>query len=261
MRHLFRRVDGIVVGSTVMRDMMSDLGVKNHIEVIPNGVDLKRFRPAVNEEERRNLRASLGIANHRKVVITVGAVHPRKGSDLLLEAWARLTKENTETELFLVGLRKDLSYPDLAEFRHKIEALIAQSGAPDRVHFTGLVRNIEDYLRVSDVFVFPSMREGMPNVVLEAMASGVPVILTPFIGLSDDFGKNGEEYLLADRDPEVLASAMSQLLNDDGFRTRLGQSGRNWVERTMDLEKSLDRYAALYKELAEGGRKRYSRRV
>jgi glycosyltransferase involved in cell wall biosynthesis len=243
-------VNGIIVSSTVLRDMMVGLGVKNRIEIIPNGVDLQRFRPVEDEDERQALRVSLGMSEHRKVIITVGAIHPRKGTDVLLEGWVRLIKDHPGTELFLVGLRKDLSYPDLAEFRRKLETLITASGASDRVHFTGLVRNIEEYLRAADVFVFPSVREGMPNVVLEAMASGVSVILTPFIGLSEDFGKPGKEYLLSDRDPEALSSSMAAILNDSRLQTRLGHRGRTWVEGTMDIEKILDRYAAFYRGLA-----------
>jgi glycosyltransferase involved in cell wall biosynthesis len=249
-RHLFNSVNAIIVSSAVLRDMMLELGVKNRIDIIPNGVDLQRFRPAADDGERQALRASLGMSGHRKVIITVGAVHPRKGTDVLLEGWARLIKDHPDTELFLVGLRKDLSYPDLAEFRQKLETLITASGASDRVHFTGLVRNIEEYLRAADVFVFPSLREGMPNVVLEAMASGLAVILTPFIGLSEDFGKPGREYLLSDHDPGALSSSMAAVLNDRRLQTNLGQRARTWVEETMDFEKILDRYAAFYRGLA-----------
>jgi glycosyltransferase involved in cell wall biosynthesis len=253
-RRLYNAVDGIIANNLQLRDMMLDLGVTKRIDVIPNGVNLVQFRPPVNDDERKRLRASLGMSPHRKVVITVGAIHPRKGSDMVLEAWTRLVKTCPDTELFLVGLRKDLSYPKLAGFRKKLEDLIADSGASDRVHFTGLVRNIEEYLRASDLFVFPSLREGMPNVVLEAMASGVCAVLTPFVGLTDDFGKPGQEYLLTERDPEALSAAMATVLTDNELRTYLAQHGRQWVETTMDVEKSLDRYATLYREMAERGR-------
>jgi glycosyltransferase involved in cell wall biosynthesis len=183
-------------------------------------------------------------------------VHPRKGSDVLLEAWVQLIKQFPQTHLFLVGLRKDLQYPNLNEFRIKLEKLIAASGASEFIHFTGTVRNPEDYLRASDVFVFPSMREGLPNAVLEAMASGVPVIITPFIGLSGDLGQSGHEYLLAERDPMALSTAIAQILEGKGLHAKLGNAGRSWVEKTMDLEHTLDRYAAMYHELAEIGRQR-----
>jgi glycosyltransferase involved in cell wall biosynthesis len=256
LRNLYRQVDCMVVGSAEMRDLALDIGVKTRFEVIPNGVNLKRFRPVHDKAERRSLRASLGVGDHQKMVTTIGAVHPRKGSDVLLEAWVQLIKQFPQTHLFLVGLRKDLQYPNLNDFRLKLEELIAASGASEYIHFTGTVRNPEDYLRASDVFVFPSMREGLPNAVLEAMASCVPVILTPFIGLSEDLGRSGREYLLAERDPAMLSATIAQILDRNGPGIKLGNAGRSWVEKTMDLEHTLDRYAALYHELAETGRQR-----
>jgi glycosyltransferase involved in cell wall biosynthesis len=256
LRNLYRQLDCMVVGSAEMRDLALDIGVETRFEVIPNGVNLKRFRPAHNKAERRSLRASLGVADHQRMVTTIGAVHPRKGSDVLLEAWVQLIKQFPQTHLFLVGLRKDLQYPNLNDFRLKLEELIAASGASEYIHFTGTVRNPEDYLRASDVFVFPSMREGLPNAVLEAMASGVPVILTPFIGLSGDLGRTNHEYLLAERDPAVLSATIARILDSNGLHIKLGNAGRSWVEKTMDLEQTLDRYAALYHELADTGRQR-----
>ena len=112
------------------------------------------------------------------------------------------------------------------------------------------MRNVEDYLRASDMFAFPSFREGMPNVVLEAMSSGLPVLMTPFIGLSDELGRAGREYLLADHDPKSIAAVLTELIEDGGLREKLGQQARRWVENNLDIEGSLDRYAALYYELA-----------
>jgi glycosyltransferase involved in cell wall biosynthesis len=234
-----------------MRDQLLDLGVTVRIECIPNGVDLGRFRPAVDGEERKAIRSALGIADHHTVITAVGAVHPRKGTDTLLAAWVELAKRFPESHLYIIGLRKDLSYPDLTAFRRKLQDLVGQSGAPERVHFTGLVRNVEDYLRVSDVFAFPSQREGLPNVVLEAMASGLPVIMTPFVGLSAALGVAGREYLLVDQDPQALAAALTRVISVSRLRQRLASNGRSWVETHMDLESSLDRYAALYYELAD----------
>ena len=256
LRNLYRHVDCMVVGSAVMRDLALDIGVKTRFEVIPNGVNLKRFRTAQDKAERRSLRGSLGVGENEKMITTIGAVHPRKGSDVLLEAYVQLKKQFPETHLFLVGLRKDLKYPGLDDFRSKLQELIIASGTPEYIHFTNTVRNPEDYLRASDVFVFPSMREGLPNAVLEAMASRVPVILTPFIGLSEDLGQAGREYLLVEREPADIAAAITKVLGDNGLHTKLADAGRSWVERTMDLEKTLDRYAAMYHDLAVQARKR-----
>jgi glycosyltransferase involved in cell wall biosynthesis len=258
LKRLYSELDCVVANSEAMGLLTADLMGKTRLEIIPNGVDLQRYRPAVDAEERKTLRASLGlIGEGKKMITTVGAIHPRKGSDLLLESWVNLANRFPEAHLFMVGLRKDLQYPKLGDFKSRLDELLAASGAADRVHFTGVIRDIDVYLRASDVFVFPSTREGMPNAVLEAMATGIPVILTPFVGLSKDLGQPGREFLLVKRDPEALASAVATVLSGNGEASRLGDRARRWAKKTMDLEKSLDRYAALYRELALEARTRY----
>jgi glycosyltransferase involved in cell wall biosynthesis len=251
-RFLHERMDRIVVSSEVMKESVRSFGTRTPVEVIPNGVDVARFSPPGGEGERCRLRQSLGIEADALVVTAVGPIHPRKGTDLLLDAWTRLAPRFPQAHLFLVGLRKDESYPDLAEFRDRVRGLVEASGAPDRIHFTGLVRNVPDYLRASDVFAFPSRREGMPNVVLEAMATGLPSVLTPFVGLSPELGADGAEYLLAPMEGEGLAAALESLLRDPALRRRVGEAARRHVVRTMSLEAVLDRFARLYREVAGG---------
>lgn len=245
----FQLVDCVVVSSGVVREMVRGLGVTGRIEVIPNGVDIHRFRPAVNSAERQKIRQALGIGEEEPIIITVGAVEPRKGTDLLLAAWCQLVPRCLQSHLVIVGPRQDLADPALEDFRRKLEALVVASGAPDRVHFVGRVENVEEYLRAADVFVFTSLREGMGNVVLEAMASGLPVITTPFLGLPDEFGQPNEHYLLVDRDPSLLSSLIEKVLKERALQAKMGLSARQWVEAQMDVERSLDQYATLYREL------------
>jgi len=259
LRLLYNQLDSIVVNSRVLRDLLLDLGLKTQIEVIPNGVDLQRFRAISNREERRALRSVLGMDDSHKVITAVGSVVPRKGSDFLLEAWSRFAHRVPEAHLYFVGPVFDANHPDLGDFQRRIEGLVAASGASDRVHFVGFIENVEEYLRASDVFVFPSMREGLPNVVLEAMASGLPVVMTPFFGQSEDLGQPGQQYLLVERNPEALARVIAEIFEEDGLRVTLGQRARRWVEANMDVERSLDRYAAFYHGLAKKARGRRGR--
>ncbi len=250
LRYLYRQMDCIIVNSRQLQDQMLELGVDSRIEFIPNGVDHQRFSAAQGTDEIREVRSSLGIDEGQMVIVTVGAVHPRKGSDLLIEAWGRLAQSFPNAHLYIVGLRKDLSYPKLSAFRERVQDLVAASGAANRIHFTGLVRNVETYLRASDIFVFPPQREGMPNVVLEAMASKLPVVLTPFTGLSKEFGLAGREYLLAERNAEALANTIAMLLKDKTLRAALGENAGNWTRTHLDINHSLDQYEALYREIA-----------
>jgi glycosyltransferase involved in cell wall biosynthesis len=91
------------------------------------------------------------------------------------------------------------------------------------------------------------------------MASGLPVVMTPFFGQSEDLGQPGQQYLLVERNPEALATVIAELFEEEGLRATLGQRARRWVEANMDVERSLDRYAAFYHGLAEKARRRRGR--
>jgi len=246
----FPLLDCIIVQSSVMAQTLRDVGVNGRIEIIPNGVDTERFAPLAETAVPNPIRQSLNIDPAAPVLIYVGAIEPRKGTDLLFAAWARLAQEFPTAHLVLVGPRLDQSDPMLAHFHQRLETLIQASGTRERVHFVGRVDNVAAYLQAADLFVFPSRREGLPNVVMEAMATGLPVVTTPFIGLSAELGVAGEQYLLAEHDAGQLYEVMRQVLLDDVLRERLGRNGRSWATTHLDIKAILDRYAALYLELA-----------
>ena len=229
--------------------MIQKVNRKVKINLIPNGVDLQRFHP-VSKDEKKVLRTSLGLGEMDRVMTTVGSIIPRKGIDVLLESWVSLSRLFPELHFVLVGPRTDENDPKLNAFHKRLVELVNSSGAVNRVHFTGRVQNVESYLQASDLFVFASEREGMANVILEAMATGLPVVLTPHIGLTPDFGKPDHQYLLADRNPEAITAVVSELLVNEKGCHKLALEGRKWVEESMSLECVLDRYATLYHELA-----------
>lgn len=247
---LFNLLDCIVTNNEPLRDFVRDMGIRTRVEIIPNGVDLQRFHPAADANERQAVRDSLGISAEDTMITTVGGVMPRKGSDLLLAAWARLAADYPRVHLVFIGPRKDLEQRGLKSFAGRLETLMRQSGSPERVHFTGLCDTVPGYMRATDIFVLPSEREGMPNAVLEAMASRVPVVITPFKGLSGDLGVPGEQFLLSNRNAVDLSSTLKRLLDEPDLASALGKRGQEWITQTMNIDKSLDRYANLYHELA-----------
>jgi glycosyltransferase involved in cell wall biosynthesis len=249
-RILFNLLSRIVTNSSAIRDMLVEIGVTTPIDVIPNGVNLKRFRPIVDGNEKSGIRQRLGIPKDAFVVTAIGAVSPRKGSDLLAQTWARLAQRHDNLYLLYVGPRKDLEHPGLSAFRQRIEQAIEHSGRAERVQFAGLQDNVEDYLRASDMLVLASEREGMPNSMLEAMASGLPVVITPFIGLTKDLGEKDRHYLMVERNIDDLEAKIESLLNDPAARQQLAIEGRNWVVEHMDVERCLDRYAAMYRQIS-----------
>lgn len=250
-RWIFESFDCIVTSSGVMTQQLREMDVSGtRLEIIPNGVDLERFRPASSQDERCELRQQLGIAPDDEVVVFVGSIFPRKGVDVLVAAWHEVARRRPNARLLLVGPRHE-DQAKYQPFRDKVDRLVATSPAPERVVFTGKVGNVEAYLRAADLFVFPSNREGMPNVVPEAMATGLASIVTPFEGLPEEFGRPGREYRLVERTADALADEMLALLNDEEARREMGCCARTWVEQHLDVEKSIDSYAQLYRELAQ----------
>ena len=257
---VYNSFDALVTNSQAIEAFLRDIGVTSHIEYIPNGVNLQRFHPArsaADEQARTSLRERFGIPEGHKVIVAVGAIMPRKGPDKLLQAWRRILPQFPDTHVLFVGPRADTHDPKLQTFGTEVEELVASSGAPDQVHFSGIVDDVDNYLRAAEIFVLASSREGTPNSVLEAMATGLPCLVTPFLGISAGIGQPGEHYQLVERTPEDIAAALTGLLQDEAMGRAFGERGQRYVVDHVDQQHSLDRYAALYRELgAIAGRRR-----
>lgn len=258
-RRVYNAFDALVTNSDTIEQFLREIGVTTRIEYIPNGVNLQRFHPvrsALDQQDRQALRDRFGIPAQHKVIAIVGAIMPRKGPDIVLQAWRQILPQFPDTHVLFVGPRADTHNPELKEFGGEIAELVATSGAARQVHFAGVVDDVENYLRAADIFILASNREGTPNSVLEAMATGLPCLVTPYLGISAGIGQPGEHYQLIVRDSGAIAAALTVLLqNEDSGRT-LGNRGMRYVMENVDQQQSLDRYAALYEELAAAAAQR-----
>ena len=253
-RNVYNEFDALVTNSSSIKDFLTGIGVKTRIEYIPNGVNLARFHPVNSSQEREEsaaVRRNLGIPDTHKIIVIVGAIMPRKGPEKVVAAWQRVLTQYPDTHLLFVGPRSDIHDPKLKPFGLKLSRLIASSGASDKVHFTGNIDNVEAYLRASDIFMLASDREGTPNSVLEAMATGLPCLVTPYIGISTGIGNANEHYQLVEPNSEAMASKLLALLQNANFRATLGATGRAFVTENVDQRTTLDRYSELYRQLGE----------
>jgi glycosyltransferase involved in cell wall biosynthesis len=259
-QQVFNAFDALVTNSEAIEEFLRGIGVTTRIEYIPNGVNLQRFHPAQSapeHESRQALRERFGIPADHMVIAVVGAIIPRKGTDQIIRAWHLVLSRFPNTHLLFVGPRADTHDPKLKKFGNRISQLVETSGAADRVHFTGIVDDVECYLRASDLFILASNREGTPNSLLEAMAIGLPSLVTPYIGISTGIGEAGKHYQLVDRDPDAIATALADLLQSPALRATLGDSGRRYVVGNADQNLSLDRYVELYEELGAVAARRH----
>ena len=250
MRLAFSPVDCGIASSGVMLDALREMGLSQRFEVIPHGVDTARFHPRDDGAASEPIRKSLGIPPTARILLFVGSISQRKGIHWLLKAWRHLAARHPDLHLILAGPGWDREEAGDLVYLARLRRLAEESGATDRLHFPGRIPDVEAVMRASDVFVFPSTLEGMPNVVAEAMASGLPVVTCPFEGLSADFGTPGVHFVLTEFDSDRLARDITGLLEDSERRRQMAREAREWAESMLSWTHILDRYAELYRDLA-----------
>jgi glycosyltransferase involved in cell wall biosynthesis len=198
-----------------------------------SGVDADHFRPGPSFVET-------SLPPRPRVVFT-GRLHPQKNLDLLLNAWPAVLAATSAT-LVLVG--------DGPE-RTRLEAMATDLGIADRVVFAGSVADPAEYLRAADVFVLPSLAEGMSNSLLEAMATGLPCVASEIGGNTDLLG-DGVGMLVPTANVSDWTEALVGLLEDRGRAGMMGEAARRRIEETYSLPRVVDRYLVLYQRLLAG---------
>ena len=195
---------GLITVSEALRARLIELGVPGHrIEVLRNGVDLELFAP----QDRAAARRELGLDPGGPIVLSVGWLIPRKGHDLAIRAAAAMP----EVRLVIVG--------DGSEGA-ALQRLAKQLGSSERVHFLGSMpqEGLATVYSAADVLVLASSREGFPNVLLEALACGTPVVATAVWGTPEIVTTPSAGRLVEKQSPEALASAIRDLLADPPAR-------------------------------------------
>ena len=212
----------------------SDPEMWTKIHVVRCGVDPQRFAPV-----QTRLEAS---ATGPIRLLNVARLAPEKGHTFLLEAIRRVQHRGFDYVCTIVG-----DGPQRAQ----LEAAARVLGIADRVTFTGAVGQDEigKYYDAADVFVLPSLAEGLPVVLIEAMAHGVPVIATRIMGIPElvEDGVNG--LLVVPGRPEALADAVSTLTKDEGMRRRMGAKAREKVCSEFDSRQSTEKLAQLFQNI------------
>ncbi len=207
---------------------------------MPNFIDLERFAP--DRYDRNAVRASLGLTEDRFVVGFVGRLDRPKGADLLVEAAARLPRQERPWCFYLVG-----DGPQ----RGPLEARIRRLGLEGTVILAGLHENPAAVLRAFDVAVVPSRREAFGIAALEAMRMRVPVIVSPVGGLPE-LVRDGETGIVLPRlDAECIAEAIRRLASDEALRDRLARQAFEYAGR-FDGGRAVEQVVEIYRRLTSG---------
>ena len=219
------------------------IGVSAHQLVrIYNGVDVERFRPT---EGRRAPLPRAGFAANDDIVIgTVGRMQIVKDQLTLTRAFLRLLElapaQRAKLRLVVVGD---------GPLQQECRSLVARAGAQSLCWFAGTRNDIADILQGLDIFVLPSLAEGISNTILEAMASALPVVATRVGGNPELVADGTTGTLVPATDPEAMAHALATYVQDPNLRRRHGQAGRERVEHDFGLAAMVDGYLAVYDEL------------
>lgn len=209
---------------------------------IPNGVDLKRFYP--DPLSYVEIRKKLGIALDTFIALFVGRLSIRKGLDTMLAGWEHfLNIYSGPSCLFLVGPEDNELYKN-----NSLNCLLHKLEEKKSVVKTGHLVDITDYFKIADVFCLPSLSEGMPNSLLEAMACGVPTIITKHKGL--EFLVDSENSLLIPPgDTKALASSLYEISTNSGLKEKIGDKGRLIIEQMFDINIIAKQYVDLYEDV------------
>lgn len=229
VRCVWNNAASVVSNSVGLRDLALRTDPNRQIPVIPNGVDTDEFRPTHTRPQTETVR-----------VLAVSRLTPRKGIRFLIRSLVLLP---ASVRLVVVGGGGE---------RANLESIAAESDVTDRVDFRGLIphEHLPEIYRECAIFCLPSLNEGMSNTVLEAIASGLPVVAT-VTGGTEELVTDGENGFFVEKEsPEDLAEKIGKLASDAGLRARMGAASRTKAE-SMSWQAVATRYADVYDAVSQ----------
>lgn len=240
--NLAYKIDCITTPSGSMKELIKSYGIKNRIEVIPNAIELDSFRQ--NDELKcLEIKKRYNLKENDKIILYVGRIAQEKSIDKIIEALAIIKKKGSNNvKLLIVG-----EGPALDELRQLVRSLQIE----EEVIFTGVVSNkeIRHYYKIAYLFAIASTSETFGIVIIEALASGIPVLAVRAPGAVDIL-TDGLDGLLVDDDVEKFANALDKIIREPELRERLSQGALKTSER-YSIDIVSERMLNLYREVME----------
>ncbi len=236
-KYLLKRFSKIVAISPEINEELTLSGIsQNKIRIIENGIDCSRF----GDFEYGEIRRSLGISDGATIIGTIGRLSPEKGHLILLKAAKSLVKAGANINFIIVGD---------GESREQLENFCLDNELQQHIHFTGVRNDIPELLAVFDIFVLPSLTEGLPMALLEAMAAGKPVIAsaTGSIPTVIEDGKSG--ILVPAGNVSALENGLIKLLFDLPSAQQMGQHAGQRIRNRYSSARMADEYMTIYEQL------------
>jgi glycosyltransferase involved in cell wall biosynthesis len=212
---------------------------EDRITSVPTGIDPSRFRPGDKAKARR----TLGLDPRGRYVGIVATLRSWKGHLYLIEAFARLAAADAAVRLLIVGE---------GPMRPLLEQKIAELGLAPKVTLAGRQDGVEPWFQAMDVFCLPSYaNEGVPQAIVQAMLSGLPVVTTPVGSIVEAVTDQETALLVAPKDASALAAAIRRLLDDPALAERLGREARAQAERKFGRDAMIARMEAVFRRVVD----------
>lgn len=236
---LLKKFDALVAVSEKLRQELITGGIdEGRVRVINNGIDLGSVAPA---NEPRFVRTALGIRPEEKVITVVGRLSEEKGHEQLIQAFSEVCRLRKEIRLLIVGD---------GPLRDRLSARVRETGTEDKVVFAGLRRDIPDILAATDIFVLPSLEEGLPMALLEAMAASRPVIATRVGAVPAVVEQAMSGLLVEPGDAAGLRENMLFMLTRPDIAAAMGKNAQSRVEKKYSSANMAAEYLKLYEKVA-----------
>lgn len=235
LNELREKTSSFVLISREIEEELKGIGIPSErMTMITNGVDTNVFAP-LSSEERIPLRQKLGLPEDALVGIYTGRLAPEKRVDQLISVWNKLRVEFPKAELLILG-----QGTEEAKLRQMVGA---------GVRFLGGVDNVTPYLQASDLYVLPSIAEGLSVAMLEAMSCGVPALVTDVGGAREviTHGENG--WIIQPDQVDQLEGAIRELLAKKELRTKIGDAGRSRVLEAFSVKIAVEKLFDLYHQV------------
>lgn len=230
VRLIWRKSEKVVANSQGLKNLALETNSQQKIDVICNGIDITQFGKSENKKDQK--------FEDKFKILCVTRITPRKGVRYLIEAFGKLSKKNNKLSLEIIGDGDE---------KKNLENLAKELEIADKVDFIGLVPHEElpPYFEKADVFVLPSLNEGMSNSMLEALASGLPLVATDTGGTRELVKEEKNGFIIKMKDSSDLAEKIEKLIGNNDLRKKMGEESRKKAEN-MSWEKVAKEYVDLY---------------
>lgn len=228
------------LASDLEKEAFLSMGFKKTVAIIPPALDLEKYSKS---QGVRDLTTKFPVLSGKKIILFLGRIHPKKGLDILVDAFKMACEKRDDLFLVVAG-------PGETGYVNKAKRLFKNAGLSDKVIFTGAILEEEKIsaLYESDIFVLPSYGENFGIAVLEAMACGLPVIGTNKVGLFPDI-KEYDSGIVTTCNAGQIAKAMLKLLDNEALRKSMGQRGRGLVESRFTNDRIAGKVINIYQNI------------